>query len=107
MDAVENQEQVSPLRPQALEIAQDAIPTFPPPRRGAEKWKTKKHVSHFPACCLWVFKTTRKGGLAAGRYAPPFRLILRLENAGAKTRISTNKVARRTVNFSELLPYKE
>jgi hypothetical protein len=73
-----------PPRPQALEIAQDAIPTFPPPRRGAEKWKTKSTFPHFPACCLWNSKPTRKGDLAAGRYAPAFRLILRLENAASR-----------------------
>jgi hypothetical protein len=41
-----------PPRPQPLEIANCAIPTFPQPRRRAEKWKTKKHVFHFPAHCL-------------------------------------------------------
>src|SRR5215471_13035350 len=68
-----------PPRPQPLEIAA-AIPTFPQPRRGAEKWKTKRTFSTFPlVVCL--FLTTQKGGLAADRFAPAFRLILRLENA--------------------------
>jgi hypothetical protein len=48
-------------------------------RRG--KVENEKHVSHFPARCLCVFQTTQKGGLAPGRSAPAFRLILQLENA--------------------------
>jgi hypothetical protein len=69
-----------PPRPQPLEIANNAIPTFPQPRRGAEKWKTK---STFPTFPLAVFssQTNQKGGLAADRFAPASRLILRLENA--------------------------
>src|ERR1700694_5114057 len=69
-----------PPRPQPLEIANNAIPTFPQPRRGAEKWKTK---STFPTFPLAVFssQTNQKGGLAADRFAPTSRLILRLENA--------------------------
>jgi hypothetical protein len=59
-----------PPRPQLLEIANTAIPTFPQPRRGAEKVENEKHVSHFPACCFSVFKN-QKGGPAADRFAPP------------------------------------
>ncbi len=70
MDAVENQRQVSPLRPQPLEIANDAIPTFPQPRREAEKWKNEQHVSHFPAHGFVFVSKTQKGGLAADRFAP-------------------------------------
>ncbi len=52
-----------PPRPQPLEIANDAIPTFPQPRRGAEKWKNEKHVSHFPACgFMGVSKKERRPG---------------------------------------------
>ena len=48
-------------------------------RRG--KVENEKHVSHFPACCFTVSNKNQKGGLAADRFAPAFRLILRLENA--------------------------
>jgi hypothetical protein len=77
-----------PPRPQALEIAQDAIPTFPPPRRGAEKWKTKSTFPTFPLAAFGVLKLKqhRKEDLAAGRYAPAFRLILQLENAEHRVR---------------------
>jgi hypothetical protein len=82
VDAEENQRQVSHGRPQSVEIAKAAIPTFPQLRRGAGKWKTK---SRFPTFPLAVFlpKTNQKGGLAADRFAPAFRLILGLENAPA------------------------
>ena len=65
-----------PPRPQPLGIAEDAIPTFPPPRRGAEKWKTKGTFPTFPLAGLG-FQRTQKGDLAADRFAPAFRLILR------------------------------
>ena len=56
-----------PPRPQPLEIA-GAIPTFPPPRRDAEKWKTK---SAFPTFPLAVYRISipQKGVLAADRFA--------------------------------------
>jgi hypothetical protein len=41
-----------PPRPQPLEIANNAIPTFPQPLLGVEKWKTK---SRFPTFPLVVF----------------------------------------------------
>jgi hypothetical protein len=69
-----------PPRPQSLEIANSAIPTFPQPRRGAGKWKTKSTFSTFPLTVFAFVKQEKKGGLAAGRFAPAFRLILRLEN---------------------------
>jgi hypothetical protein len=59
-----------PPRPQPLEIANDAIPTFPQPRRGAEKWKTKSTFLTFPLTVLLVVSKTQKGGLAADRFAP-------------------------------------
>src|SRR5947207_5374381 len=65
MENEENQKPVSHRFPQPLEIPNDAIPTFPQPRRGAEKWKTKLQVSHFPACCLF-FSERRPGA----RFAP-------------------------------------
>ena len=53
-------------------------------RRG--KVENEKHVSHFPACCFTVSNKNQKGGLAADRFAPAFRLILRLENAESAVR---------------------
>lgn len=58
--AVENQRQVSHRRPQPLEIAEGAIPTFPQPRRGAEKWKTKSTFPTFPLAVLKVKTESRK-----------------------------------------------
>jgi hypothetical protein len=54
------------------------IPTAPA-RRG--KVENQKQVSHFPTCCFLNQNQIKKGGLAADRFAPAFRLILRLENA--------------------------
>src|SRR5438045_8128849 len=65
MENEENQKPVSHRFPQPLEIPNDAIPTFPQPRRGAGKWKTKPQLSHFPACCLF-FSERRPGA----RFAP-------------------------------------
>ena len=59
-----------PPRPQPLEIANNAIPTFPQPRRGAEKWKTKSTFPTFPLAVFAFVKTRQKGGLAADRFAP-------------------------------------
>jgi hypothetical protein len=59
-----------PPRPQPLEIAKNAIPTFPQPRRGAEKWKTKSTFPTFPLTVLVFVSKTQKGGLAADRFAP-------------------------------------
>src|SRR6266581_2017041 len=53
-----------------------AIPTFPPPRRGAEKWKTKTQFSTFPLAVIAAPKPNKKGDPAADRSAPAFRLIL-------------------------------
>src|ERR1700736_4431013 len=65
MENEENQKRVSHRFPQPLEIANDAIPTFPQPRRGAEKWKTKPR---FPTCPLVVlFFSERRPG---DRFAP-------------------------------------
>jgi hypothetical protein len=46
-----------------------AIPTFPPSRRGVEKWKTKSRFPTFPLVVL-IQNQTQKGGLAADRFAP-------------------------------------
>jgi len=68
-----------PPRPRALGNRQRrAIPTFPPPRRRSrlEKWKSKSRIPTFPPARFPTFKP-KKGGLAADRSAPAFRLILR------------------------------
>jgi hypothetical protein len=49
------------------------IPTAPV-KRG--KVENQKQVSHFPTCGLLSQNQFRKGGLAADRFAPAFRLIL-------------------------------
>jgi len=41
-----------------------------------EKWKSKSRIPTFPSARFPVFKP-KKGGLAADRFAPAFRLILR------------------------------
>ena len=71
-----------PPRPQPLEIAEAAIPTFPPPRRAMEKWKAQKQafpLFHSPdfICLTDLRKEARRRS-----FAPPSRLIVRLENAG-------------------------
>jgi hypothetical protein len=73
-----------PPRPQPLEIAKGAIPTFPPPRLGVEKWKTKSRFPTFPLVVFILKTKPQKGGLAADRFAHAFRLILQLENAVAR-----------------------
>src|ERR1700686_5155017 len=71
-----------PRCPQPLEITQDVISTFPPSRLGVEKWKTKSRFPTFPLVVLYPsHNKTKKGGPAADRFAPVFRLILGLENA--------------------------
>src|SRR5207248_6659395 len=65
MENEENQKPVSHRFPQPLEIANDAIPTFPQPRRGAEKWKTQPRFPTFPL----VVYFSRKGE-PGGRFAP-------------------------------------
>jgi len=49
--------------------------------RRMEKWKTKSRFPTFPLAVFSSPKTNQKGGLAADRFAPAFRLILGLENA--------------------------
>jgi hypothetical protein len=49
------------------------IPTVPA-RRG--KVENQRQVSHFPTCCSLNQINQRKETLAAGRLAPPFRLII-------------------------------
>jgi len=59
-----------PLRPQPLEIANDAIPTFPTAATRSGKVENEQHVSHFPAHGFVFVSKTQKGGLAADRFAP-------------------------------------
>jgi hypothetical protein len=48
-----------------------AIPTFPPPRRGVEKWKTKSRFPTFPLVVL-LTKPTKKGDPCGGSlHSPP------------------------------------
>src|SRR6266849_3317831 len=63
---------------QPLEIAKGAIPTFPPPRRRS-RWKSGNPKAGFPLSHRPedVYRKQEKGGLAADRCAPAFRLILR------------------------------
>src|SRR5688572_23856144 len=65
-----------PPRPQPLEIATSAIPTFPQPRRRAEKWKTKNTFPTFPltVLCLFLNQGRRPG---SGSLRSRSRLILR------------------------------
>ncbi len=71
----ENQTQVSLRFPQPLEIA-GAIPTFPQLLLRVEKWKTKSRFPTFPLVVSLSKTNTKKGGLAADRFAPASRLIL-------------------------------
>jgi hypothetical protein len=70
-----------PPRPQPLEIANCAIPTFPPLRRSNGKVENQKQVSHFPTAydLPWMTKF-RKEGLAA-ELRSFSRLTVRLEYA--------------------------
>lgn len=81
MDIEENQKQVSLGAHSPLEIVKGAIPTFPPPRRRGrmEKWKSKSRIPTFPPARVSIGNPknkTKKGVLAADRFAPAFRLIL-------------------------------
>ena len=59
-----------PPRPQYLGN-RCAIPTFPPPRLGVEKWKTKSRFPTFPLVVFTLKTKTQKGGLAAVASLPP------------------------------------
>jgi hypothetical protein len=75
MDAEENQKQVFLSAHSPWKSLNCAIPTFPPPRRGAEKWKTKSTFPTFPLV-VFLCSKNQKGGLAADRFAHRSRLIL-------------------------------
>ena len=79
--AVESEEihrQDFPSSHRSLGISQKReIPTFPQLRRlGYGKVENQQQVSHFPTCCFLSQHQTNKGGPAAVRFAPAFRLIL-------------------------------
>ena len=65
----------------------DAVPDVKATKKcmkeGCGKVENEKHVFHFPTCRLPILNNTKRrpGG---GRFAPAFRLILRLENAGLR-----------------------
>src|SRR5690348_14294537 len=64
-----------PRCPQPLEIAErDFHISTAPATRG--KVENQQQVSHFPTCCFLSQHQTKKGGPAAVRFAPAFRLIL-------------------------------
>ena len=79
MDNEENQKQVFLVAHSPWKSHKTRFPHFHRPGRG--QVENEKHVSHLPACCLYISKPNQKGGLAPGRFAPVSRLILRLENA--------------------------
>src|SRR5258708_36599110 len=74
-----------PPRPQPLEIAKSAIPTFPPPRRRSP-WKSGNPKAGFPLSHRLGLlssintKKPKKGGLAAGGVSPPSPPILPFGN---------------------------
>jgi hypothetical protein len=65
-----------PPRPQTLEIANGAIPTFPRPRRADGKVEIQKQDSHFPTGAALSSSQSKERSLAADRFAPASRLIL-------------------------------
>jgi len=80
MDAVENQKQVSHRVHSPWKSQRARFPHF---HRLGYAWKSGKPKAGFPLShLLFLLKNpTQKGGLAADRFAPAFRLILGLENA--------------------------
>ena len=74
-----------PRRPQPLEIAA----RFPHSHRRDEARKSGKRKARFPLSrLLFVYrKRTQKGGPAAGRFAPAFRLIVRLSVVGCQVSV--------------------
>jgi hypothetical protein len=88
-----------PRCPQPLGITPNVIPTFPPPRLGVEKWKTKSRFPTFPqplatmtpVLSLKIKNQRKEVGPLRGLHIPypfslrsngtHFMLILRLENA--------------------------
>jgi len=82
MENEENQKQVFHRFPQPLEIAKDAIPTFPQPRRRPRgKVEIQKQDFHFPTAACPSLKNRRKEDSPERRLTPSFRLIVGLEYA--------------------------
>lgn len=65
-----------PLFPPPLEIAA-RFPHSHRPDESRGKVEIQNQDSHFPTAVLSLFQLHQKGGLAADRFAPAFRLILR------------------------------
>jgi len=89
-----------PPRPQALEIAA----RFPHFRSRYEQWKSGKANPAFPLshCGCDAYSSdwkTKTGRPEARSYAPPFRLILRLENAvrAGTVRAGTVRTEKRSI----------
>jgi hypothetical protein len=60
-----------PPRPQPLEIANNAIPTFPQLLRGVEKWKTKNRFPTFPLVVFALKPKPRKETRRIASLPPP------------------------------------
>jgi hypothetical protein len=81
MDAEENQRQVS-LRAHRPWKSLLRFPHSHSAGEGDGKVESRNQASHFSIARSYPSQIqTQKGGLKASRYAPAFRLILRLENA--------------------------
>ena len=105
MDAVENQRQVSHRAHTPWKSHTARFPHSHPGDEGAEKWKTKGTFPTFPLDVFVSSKTTQKGGLAAGRFAPAFRLILQLENARVLQKLGFQEKQRGTIMGMESIIY--
>src|SRR6202790_2091746 len=79
-----------PPRPQPLEIANNAIPTFPQPLLRVEKWKTKSRFPTFPLV-VFALKLNRErkpsgGSLRSRLQAHPSirKCLVKLRNSKGK-----------------------
>jgi hypothetical protein len=100
MDAKENQSQVS----LSAHSPWKSLLRFPHSHSAGEgdgKVESQNQASHFPTARLCPSQIqTQKGGLKASRFAPAFRLILRLENAARSTiRVRDAEVMNRGFSF--------
>ena len=77
MDAEENRRPVSRRAHSPWKSPKARFPHFHRRDDAVEKWKAKNQASHFPTARVSLSqKSTQKGGLEAGRFAPSSRLIL-------------------------------